>query len=195
MLKEMCDVMKEAYKRNWINIRDGNCALKFKGDNRIYMTPSGVKKNSIESDDIVYLDMLNDDIVFQKRDKITGEWKMHYYLLKRLKERSSSLHLHPPYIVAAMQKGWNLKFLVKNFPEVFRYTKVGNNVSNFDALSEELALNTFNNMFLDSGDQFDLVGQESHGVCAVGDSPWHAFEHIERVEHTCKIMILSGKSI
>jgi hypothetical protein len=40
--------------------------------------------------------------------------------------------------------------------------------------------------------KFDIVGQKNHGVCAVGKNPWEAFEHIERVEHICQIVLASG---
>ena len=40
--------------------------------------------------------------------------------------------------------------------------------------------------------EYDIVGQKDHGVCAVGNSPWDAFEHIERLEHICQIVLASG---
>ena len=44
MLTAMGDVMREAYKRNWITTRDGNVAARLKGSNTVYMTPSGIRK-------------------------------------------------------------------------------------------------------------------------------------------------------
>ena len=41
--------------------------------------------------------------------------------------------------------------------------------------------------------KYDIVGQKAHGVCAVGRNPWDAFEHIERLEHICQIVLASGK--
>ncbi len=35
MLTAMGDVMREAYKRNWITTRDGNVAARFKGSNTV----------------------------------------------------------------------------------------------------------------------------------------------------------------
>mgnify|MGYP003321248207 CR=1 FL=1 len=40
--------------------------------------------------------------------------------------------------------------------------------------------------------KFDIVGQKNHGVCAVGANPWDAYEHIERLEHICEIVLSSG---
>ena len=40
--------------------------------------------------------------------------------------------------------------------------------------------------------KFDIVGQRNHGVCAIGDNPWDAYEHIERLEHICEVVLKSG---
>jgi L-fuculose-phosphate aldolase len=36
------------------------------------------------------------------------------------------------------------------------------------------------------------VGIKGHGVVAIDTSPWRAYEHIERLEHVCKIVLASG---
>jgi L-fuculose-phosphate aldolase len=33
---------------------------------------------------------------------------------------------------------------------------------------------------------------DRHGVVAVDETPWRAFEHIERLEHICQIVLASG---
>ena len=43
------------------------------------------------------------------------------------------------------------------------------------------------------GVKYDIVGQANHGVCSIGPNPWDAFEHIERLEHICEIVLKSGK--
>lgn len=121
---------------------------------------------------------------------------MHYLILKDAKQTLSSLHLHPPSIVAALHAGWNLEEMVKPFPEVFRYTRVGPNVGGWDALSKDLAKHTFECLGIQDGiRKYDIVGQTSHGVCSVAKNPWDAFEHIERVErveHICQVVLASG---
>jgi L-fuculose-phosphate aldolase len=85
--------------------------------------------------------------------------------------------------------------MVKPFPELYRYTRVGKNVSAHPPLTQELADDTARRLKVkeDGSHAFDIVGQVGHGVCAVGPDPWSAFEHIERLEHICKIVLLSGK--
>ena len=194
MITAMGDVMREAYKRNWITTRDGNVAVRIKNSSTIYLTPSAIRKTLICPEMIVRIE-LGDELQFHASMDLqaTGEWDMHYRILKDMKESASSVHLHPPNIVAAMYAGWNLQEMVKPFPEVFRYTRVGHNVAAWQALSKELAQHTANNLGIEDGiRKFDIVGQKNHGVTAVGKNPWEAFEHIERVEHICQIVLASG---
>jgi len=190
----MGDVMREAYKRNWITTRDGNCAVRIKGSDTIYMTPSGIRKTLICPEMICRM-VLGEELDFQSSMNlnVTGEWEMHYLILKDTTTTMSTVHLHPPNIVAAMYAGWELSEMVKPFPEVFRYTRVGPNVAAWDALSKELARDTSEKLGMENGiRKFDIVGQANHGVTAVGKNPWEAFEHIERVEHICQIVLASG---
>ena len=96
-----------------------------------------------------------------------------------------------------MYAGWDLQDLASEFPEVSRYTKVGPTVPILPVTSEILAEETFeaftNFKGLGSNKlKFDIVGQKNHGVCAVGANPWDAYEHIERLEHICEIVLKSG---
>lgn len=194
MITAMGDVMREAYKRNWITTRDGNCAVRIKDSNTIHMTPSGVRKTLICPEMICRI-LLGDKLDFQSNMNlsITGEWEMHYLILKDTSETIATVHLHPPNIVAAMYAGWELSEMAKPFPEVFRYTRVGPNVEAWNALSKELASDTSEKLGVENGiRKFDIVGQKNHGVTAVGKNPWEAFEHIERVEHICQIVLASG---
>ena len=194
MLTAMCDVMKEAYRRGWITTRDGNVSVRKSNANRIYLTPAGVRKNVVNVEMLVRMD-IGEEIKFSSKMNLdpTGEWDMHYRILKDATTSTSSVHLHPPNIVAAMYAGWDLNEMIKPFPEVFRYTRVGHNVAAWQALSKELAEHTAQNLGVENGvRKFDIVGQKNHGVCAVGKNPWEAFEHIERVEHICQIVLASG---
>ena len=194
MITAMGDVMREAYKRNWITTRDGNCAVRIKDSDTVYFTPSAVRKTLICPEMIVRM-TLGEKLNFHSSMNLqaTGEWDMHYRILKDVKASTSSVHLHPPNIVAAMYAGWDLEEMVKPFPEVFRYTRVGHNVAAWQALSKELAQHTAQNLGIENGvRKYDIVGQKNHGVTAVGKNPWEAFEHIERVEHICQIVLASG---
>jgi L-fuculose-phosphate aldolase len=92
-----------------------------------------------------------------------------------------------------MYAGYNLSELSLQFPEIHRYTKVANNVPVVPAVSEELAKKTYTALIIDGQPAYDIVGQDRHGVCAIGKDPWEAFEHIERLEHICKMVLLATR--
>ena len=194
MLTAIGDVMREAYKRGWITTRDGNCSVRMRNRSFVYITPSGWRKTIIHPEHIVKMKIKKGNLVLNPSDRPSGELWMHWNLLKDSKKTRSVLHLHPTYTLAAMYKGWQLPDIVRNFPEVFRYTKVGPNVPKLDALSEELASQTYEK-FCGNDEcslMYDIVGQECHGVTAIAANPWDAFEHIERVEHICKIVLAAS---
>jgi L-fuculose-phosphate aldolase len=101
--------------------------------------------------------------------------------------------MHPTYTVAAMYKGINLQGLLTEFPELSRYTTIAPTVPEIEPITQELADATMESLEVHEGYvKYDIVGFDRHGVVAVDTSPWRAFEHIERLEHICKI-VLSAK--
>lgn len=193
----MGDVMREAYKRGWITTRDGNISVMDpeRAGGRFYITPSGVRKNKIEVEHIVKYAVENGELqIFEDQEKPSIELDMHWLVHKNRNLRLRSVvHLHPTNCVAAMHKGIELADLVKQFPELGRYTKVGKNVGFHYPGSDELATETAENLGIaHTKNVNDIVGQVGHGVTAVAVHPWAAFEHIERLEHICEIVLKSG---
>jgi L-fuculose-phosphate aldolase len=96
--------------------------------------------------------------------------------------------------VAAIYAWFDLQAISAEFPEISRDTRVGPPVPALSALSRELADVTAEcfNIGKDGALAFDIVGQANHGVCAVATDPWAAYEHIERLDHICEIVLKSG---
>lgn len=204
MLDTICDVLKTAYERNLISTRDGNASYRRRDEPYIYVTPSGVRKQLLNAEMIIKLKMKENDELERVDDdyqrKITGleptgELLLHYYLQKNLEENRVVLHLHPTYIVAAMYKGLSLQKLAEEFPEINRYTRVGPTVPMIPPISKELAdesIKAFN--LSETGKvEYDIIGLDRHGIVAIGKDAWSAFEHVERLEHICKIVLESNK--
>jgi len=105
------------------------------------------------------------------------------------------MHFHPTYTTAAMHAGIDLPNLLNEFPELNRYTTVGPTVPMLPPVTQDLADACINNIGLDAdtgGIKYNIIGMDRHGVVAVDTSPWRAYEHIERLEHICKIVLASG---
>jgi len=214
MLETICDILVDAYKRNWITSRDGNVSIRHHDRDHFYITPSGVRKQTLQPDqfkkikiekgyysqppklEYSWCEMDYTDI--SANLKPSGEIPLHFGLQKNMGQHCKDVrvvvHLHPTYCVAAMHAGIQLNELVKEFPELSRYTKVASNVGDVPPISQELANQSFEKLQLDRDGNiaYDIVGIKGHGVVAIDTSPWRAYEHIERLEHICKIVLASG---
>mgnify|MGYP001119465857 CR=1 FL=1 len=215
MLDTICDVLKTAYERNWISTRDGNASYKRRDEEYLYITPSGVRKQHLNAELIfklkfnydykiadepwLNLERVSDD--YQRKIiglEPSGELPLHALLQRIVPENRVVLHLHPTYIIAAMYAGWNLQTLAEEFPEINRYTKVGPTVPMIPPICKELGFAAVKalNLNNETGEvDFDIIGLDRHGIIAVGRDAWSAFEHVERLEHICKIALASGNPV
>lgn len=213
MLDTICDVLKDAYKRDWISTRDGNCSFRRKDDEYLYITPSGVRKQHLNAELIFKLKFKDDyktnsepwdnlervEDDYQKKLiglEPSGELPLHALLQRIVPENRIVLHLHPTYIVAAMYAGLNLQEIAKAFPEINRYTRVGPSVPIIPPISKELGFAAIRALNLDEKTgqvDYDIIGLDRHGIIAIGKDALSAFEHVERVESICKVVLASGK--
>ena len=205
MLETICDIMVDAYKRNWITSRDGNVSIRHHDRDHFYITPSGVRKQTLQPDQFKKIGIYNyswmekDYTDISANLKPSGEIPLHFGLQRAMGQHSNEVrvvvHVHPTYCIAAMHDGIDLGTISAAFPELNRYTKVAHNVGDVPPISQELADRCHENLKLDRDGNiaYDIVGIKGHGVVAIDTSPWRAFEHIERLEHICKIVLASGK--
>jgi len=220
MLETICDTMLDAYKRNWITSRDGNVSIRHHDRDLFYITPSGVRKQTMQPDQFKKI-IIKPPMSWNepktgliaerwgwKEDNYTeisgnlkpsGEIPLHFGLQKQMGQHSNDvrvvMHFHPTYCVAAMHAGIELGDIANDFPELSRYTKVAKNVPDVPPISQELADHCHRNLELDDSGNiaYDIVGIKGHGVVSIDTSPWRAYEHIERLEHICKIVLASRK--
>jgi L-fuculose-phosphate aldolase len=205
MLETICDVMLDAYKRNWITSRDGNASIRHHDRNHFYITPSGTRKQTLQPDQFKKIGIHGTNWQEESYTDISanlrpsGEIPLHFGLQREMGQHANEVrvvvHVHPTYCIAAMHAGIDLSTISDAFPELNRYTKVAPNVGDVAPISQELADECHKNLGLDEQGNIacDIVGIKGHGVVAIDTSPWRAYEHIERLEHICKIVLASGK--
>jgi L-fuculose-phosphate aldolase len=210
MLETICDILVDAYKRNWITSRDGNVSIRHHDRDHFYITPSGVRKQTLQPDQFKKIGIMYQPIDIWNWTELpysdisanlkpSGEIPLHFGLQKRMGQHAGEVrvvvHVHPTYCIAAMHAGIDLSTISDAFPELNRYTKVAPNVGDVPPISQELADQCFDKLGLDNQGNiaYDIVGIKGHGVVAIDTSPWRAYEHIERLEHICKIVLASGK--
>jgi L-fuculose-phosphate aldolase len=209
--------MVDAYKRNWITSRDGNVSIRHHDRDHFYITPSGVRKQTLQPDQFKKIKIntginsgVGNRIFWHSWEEVeytdisknlipSGEIPLHFGLQKEMGQHKGEVrvvvHVHPTYCIAAMHAGINLSTISEAFPELNRYTKVAPNVGDVPPISQELADQCHTNLQLDEYGNiaYDIVGIKGHGVVAIDTTPWRAYEHIERLEHICKIVLASGK--
>ena len=207
MIETCCKLMVEAYEKGLMTSRDGNVSLRNKDQNFFWLSPTNIRKHTLQPDQFKKLGLgLTDDkkpidlpyTDISKFLKPSGEFPIHYLLQKNLPKNAETrvvMHVHSTYTVAAMHAGIKLENLHVDFPEIARYTRVGKSTPVVPPISWDLAESCAESFSLDSetGEtQFDIVGIKGHGVVSVDVTPWRAYEHIERLEHCAKIVLLSG---
>ena len=215
MLETICEVLEDAYKRNWITSRDGNVSIRHHDRDHFYITPSGVRKQTLQPDQFKKIKLIDsisatppflakywqEEYYTDISANLTpsGEIPLHFGLQKEMGQHSNDVrvvvHVHPTYCIAAMHAGIDLGTISDAFPELNRYTRVAANVGDVAPISQALADQCHYQLKLDDRGNiaYDIVGIKGHGVVAIDTSPWRAYEHIERLEHICKIVLASGK--
>ncbi|SCC91743.1 putative AraD-like aldolase/epimerase [Thiomonas sp. X19] len=192
LVAQACETMHAAYAKSWITHRDGNVSVRDARGDGFWISQSGVVKARLQPAQMLHVGAA------QIAQGLTpagasGEYGLHLRLQAMQRAGDGAvLHLHPTYIVAAMVAGFDLHELSEAFPEVTRYTRVGRNVAALPATSEELAVACAEAFDPQFGLTPHIVGLDRHGVVAIGRSPWDAFEHVERLEHVCQMVLASG---
>lgn len=139
MLETICETLVDAYKRNWITSRDGNVSIRHHDRDHFYITPSGVRKQTLQPDQFKKIKLLEsswEELEYtdiSRSLKPSGEIPLHYGLQKKMGQHSNEVrvvvHLHPTYCIAAMHAGIDLSTISESFPELNRYTRAPDGAS------------------------------------------------------------------
>ena len=97
MSKLKLEVIKYSKKLNITNLsllRSGNISVraKEKGVEGFYITPSGMKYNSLKTKDIVFVSLKG--IFDKKKNKPSSEWRFHQDIYVNKKEAKAIVHAH-----------------------------------------------------------------------------------------------------
>ena len=206
MIETCSEIMAHAYNLNMITARDGNVSVRWESQPYWFITPANVRKQHLqpamwkkisvsryENGDPIILDYtpMSESLV------PSSEYPLHSRLQEVLPEGVDNrvvMHLHPTYTTAALHRGIRLEYLVDDFPELGFHTKVAPSVPDVPAKSKQLGdiCHRHLELDIDGSVKYDIVGIKGHGVVSIAETPWRAFEHIERLEHICKIVLVSG---
>lgn len=184
--------MKWFFDNGYITNRDGNIVTRYDIPSlpsvAFIQTKSGVDKAQMTGDDLILVNHGGDALPgYSGHPSI--ETKAHVQALDHT-GKSCSIHVHSPKTTALFtafgSKTGELEIHLNNdWPELFRYTRIGKTVDQLIPGSDFLHKAV--------GDQFKIKGVDAivlkgHGVFQVGDSLDQCKEHIIRLEHISGIV-------
>ena len=179
------------YENKYITPRDGNACLKTSNDSFL-ITPSGVQKQIMS--EMILLEVDQDGLLLSP-SSLKPSIELHGHIIAiGIRGLPVSVHVHSMNTVSLFTLAKKLRvldLLENNFknhwPELFRYTKLGNSVPYLMPGSHELH-ESIKDSFL-SNPMTDIIVLDRHGVITVGESLEECKEHIQRLEHVSEITL------
>ena len=115
MLETICETLIEAYRRNWITSRDGNVSIRHHDRDHFYITPSGVRKQTLQPDQFKKIGILHQPIDrwnwtdihwtdISKNLRPSGEIPLHFGLQKMMGQHRNDVRV--VLCVDPLQCGW-----------------------------------------------------------------------------------------
>lgn len=196
MNQHVVDLFKTYFDKGYITHRDGNFCEKLNKDTYI-VTRSGARKDNLKIHDFIQVDVNGKAVATVPTiAKPSIETLAHISALKYTNKKVS-IHVHSPSTTALFSK-YSDEYLMElesevcfEWPELFRYTKLGQTVPFLDPGSEELH-DLISRSFMNDPNT-DIIVLQNHGVFAVGNTPDEAHEHIVRLEHISNILLEMGR--
>ena len=191
-LKE--EVIKYAQKLNSTNLsplRSGNVSVRAKKDDvdGFLLTPSGIKYETLKTDDIVFLSLreeYNNLKMFNSSLNPSSEWRFHQDIYRKKPMAKSIVHAHSPHATAVSAHG-------KAIP-AFHYMVAlagGDDIKCAEYATfgtPELSIN-----LLKALENRKACLMSNHGQLTFGPTLKQAFELAEEVENICHQYVITLK--
>lgn len=176
----VCQVGKLLYDRGYVAANDGNISV-LAEPGRLLITPSGVSKGRMIPDMLLVTDL--DGNVLEGNRHPSSEGKMHLAVYRHRPDVRAVVHAHPPVSTAfaACRRGLEepcLSELVAGLGKVPCTPKFA--MLSTDEVPESIL------PYLPDHNALLLA---NHGALAWGGDLWAAFDRMETVEHTAKILL------
>ena len=176
----VCRVGKLLYDRGYVAANDGNISVKV-AENRLLITPSGVSKGRMTPEMLLVTDM--DGTVIEGDRHPSSEGKMHLEVYRGRPDVNAVVHAHPPVATAfaVCRRGLETPYLSELVAGLGQVPCT----TSFAMLSTEEVPESVR-PYLEDHNALLLA---NHGALAWGGDLWEAFDRLETVEHTAKIVL------
>ena len=180
MKKEVAYYMRRLYRQQLTTTSGGNISAK--QNHSIFITPSGIDKGEIQTEEIGKIDLEGNSI--ESRHKLSTETPMHIAIYKARPDIKAIIHAHPPYGTAYASSNKNLNSeltsegrLILGEIAFAKYKLMG---------TQELA-----DVVAKSAKDSNVILMENHGIIALGKTLLEAFDRLEVLEFTAKINFIT----
>ena len=176
----ICRVGGLLYDRGYAAANDGNLSVRV-GEDRLLITPSGVGKGRMTPDMLLVTDL--DGQVVEGDRHPSSETKMHLMVYRRRPDAGAVVHAHPPVSTAfaVCRRGLETPYLA----ELAAGLGTVPCTPSFAMLSTDEVPESIAPYLPDH----NAVLLANHGALAWGADLWEAFDRLETVEHTAKIVL------
>lgn len=179
--RDIVHVCRKIDERAYVGGRDGNVSVRI-SERSIVITPSAVRKGDVAIDDLILVDRAGQRI--EGRGNPSTETGMHLRIFDVRPDVRAVVHAHPPVATGFAAAGIELNECV--LPEVIvglgkvpltRYAAPGTSdlVASLDPVVE----------------RHDAFLLENHGVVTVGQDVLSAYQRMETVEHSARILLVA----
>ena len=176
----VCRVGRLLYDRGYVAANDGNISVKV-GEDRLLITPSGVSKGRMTPEMLLVTDL--DGNVLEGDRHPSSEGKMHLEVYRGRPDVNAVVHAHPPVATAfaVCRRGLETPYLSELVAGLGQVPCT----TSFAMLSTEEVPESVR-PYLEDHNALLLA---NHGALAWGGDLWEAFDRLETVEHTAKIVL------
>ena len=176
--EDIVRVCRMLHRKNYLAATDGNVSIRL-GD-RVLTTPSGINKGLMEAYQVITVDL--EGRVLAGEGTPTSEIRMHLLAYELRPEISAVVHAHLPYATACTLAGVSL--LEPILPEVV-ITLGGIPTAPYVTPGSEAVAEAIRDFIR----EYDAILLSRHGAMTVGRDVTDAYNKMEKLEHTARVML------
>ena len=176
----VCQVGKLLYDRGYVAANDGNISVKV-GEDRLLVTPSGVSKGRMRPEMLLLTDL--EGRVLEGDRHPSSETKMHLAVYNNRPDVKAVVHAHPAVSTAfaVCRQGLEVPYLAE--------LAVGLGTVPCTREFAMLSTDEVPRSVIPYLAGHNALLLANHGVLTWGEDLWQAFDRMETVEHTAKILL------
>ena len=176
--EDIVRVCRMLHRKNYLAATDGNVSVRL--EDRVLTTPSGINKGLMEAYQVITVDLTGR--VLAGEGTATSEIRMHLLAYELRPEISAVVHAHLPYATACTLAGVSL--LEPILPEVV-ITLGGIPTAPYATPGSEAVAEAIRDFIR----EYDAILLSRHGAMTVGRDVTDAYNKMEKLEHTARVML------